>query len=644
MIYHPPYLHAENCRLKPPKGSKAAEREELAAREFAARDRKKRKRRGGEEGEEEVVGYGGGGGCLGGSAMTDLLDGGSGGDLKKKPLSKEDRKRMREEKLEALAEEIRLKSKKMRRERKERTRKIREEEEDGDFLSGPTLELPPNGYHGDEVTTARVIEDEKKRRRRDEKIDALPKTTTTTAAVLDEDSLISLPDDDRSSSSDDDDDDDDECDDKDLDDLKSEYAAALSRIFPSELRVTYTPVTECELYHSEELPDQTLWGGPPSARSEEDRRLGVRGLLAKYHSSEALLGMSTTRFSQEELVERILKESYGPEGSHFSGFVTITGGRQRNGKSLVEDSFGMCHQRVKVEKEQLGGFTRLQALKQCNYDREAADRLLTKITSNPCTLSRKSFHEKGETISLPFLAFLIREKGLTDFRIRHFLWYSFRPGLRGYIEGLLQRRHELKRQKAKPLLQDTLKLLANGYYGFCSASSTNYAKTRVVKESYLSKMSWNHPLSLNGGEVYRVNPLGVVRSKAQLERGGGKGGKTLRESDADIVYSIMSHAPRAKINNILQVSSAILSASRLIFFEKISLMLRVFRENCFEGSYIDTDSYLASVSHLPLSSLLKPEYEDQWEEIESFLFEKDSPVHQTSKLKIEGVFETGLFR
>jgi hypothetical protein len=155
-------------------------------------------------------------------------------------------------------------------------------------------------------------------------------------------------------------------------------------------------------------------------------------------------------------------ESPSPsEGGTFSGFLLLTGG-QESKKDILEGSFGFLHQRSTLQPEDLGHFTRMQALIRARGNVEQAEKFLKRMAEEPGTLSRTFFHERGETISTEFFKFLVQHRGLTGYRIRHFIFYRSALHLSPYITDKLQLRYDLRKVPNQQLLRELLKLLLNG--------------------------------------------------------------------------------------------------------------------------------------------------------------------------------------
>lgn len=105
--------------------------------------------------------------------------------------------------------------------------------------------------------------------------------------------------------------------------------------------------------------------------------------------------------------------------------------------------------------------------------------------------------------------------------------------------------------------------------GFCSIEGPNFPRTRVVSESYLNKQK-KTPLGMLDENVIQVSLLGTVQKPKRK---------------IDLLYSITSKRPTAKISNLVQVAGTILGQSRNIFLGKILTILRFFDPALVEIAY-----------------------------------------------------------
>jgi hypothetical protein len=227
---------------------------------------------------------------------------------------------------------------------------------------------------------------------------------------------------------------------RDADALKEAYARALTRVAPDRLAVAYAATFECDFLHRErvEIPGirhvasrQTPAGGPAQLMwPEEGQDLG--------EGEERLPPWNwpppKTSVSEAELVRSVVAGE-----RTYEGFVVIAGGRE-TARDLPEGTFGFCHQRCRAPV--VGEFTAFQGREMEDLD----DASMKRSRDNEYTMTRRSFHDGGETISTPYLQFLVRERGLVDFRILHFVHYPLRLYIRPFVTSFLQRRWDISRR------------------------------------------------------------------------------------------------------------------------------------------------------------------------------------------------------
>ena len=241
--------------------------------------------------------------------------------------------------------------------------------------------------------------------------------------------------------------------------LRKDFAEAMTNVRPDKLKVEFEAIHTCDFYHSDAAP-HGWW--PDTGRWDP------RKILETQYPKESVLGFADRGYrNQEELVTRILEGGYNcEESSDLGGFVCISGGSEADFPVGSVDheiglQFGFCHQRTRLDLDkQVGSFTKFQARMQCHGDREEARKLLEKLTENEVTLARRSFStEAAETISLDYLRFLTIHRKFHSFRIDHFIHYQMRDYLKGYVVGMLQKRHELRKRPGYELMSSLLKLL-----------------------------------------------------------------------------------------------------------------------------------------------------------------------------------------
>lgn len=122
----------------------------------------------------------------------------------------------------------------------------------------------------------------------------------------------------------------------DEDDLKVEYCAAMSSVYPDQLLLSYAVCHECRFLHSKTPPDPATFNKLTSGGSKRTKQQDawskystVREYLAKEHPIDSLLGNRKKSYTQKELVTKIMESGYNSiPGNEFSGFACITGGQE----------------------------------------------------------------------------------------------------------------------------------------------------------------------------------------------------------------------------------------------------------------------------------------------------------------------------
>jgi hypothetical protein len=348
----------------------------------------------------------------------------------------------------------------------------------------------------------------------------------------------------------------------------------MTAVDPTNLVVRYDAVHECDFLHRGKFPSletlRSLEDGDEAATRGD--YLSPRDLLLSKHGEDALVGFGSLGGfdNQEHFVRTMLEAGDNSEpGNDFGGFVVVAGGREtREDDGLLPRQFGFCHQRCRLTPDQLGNFTRMQAVMM--HGPKEADKELRRLLANLGTLSRTGFHEGGELLTLDYARFLVRERGFKDFRVLHVMLYKTRHYLTQFFKMLLQRRHELLRVPNSELSRLLLKLAGNSVYGFGAIEGRNFPRTRIVSESYLKKKKLGDRLSLTGPDVYQVTLLGAVQKPDKYP---------------DLLYAVTSHMPDERISNTIQMSANILGQSRVIFLSKLLFMLRCFDPRKVEVAY-----------------------------------------------------------
>lgn len=93
-------------------------------------------------------------------------------------------------------------------------------------------------------------------------------------------------------------------------------------------------------------------------------------------------------------------------------------------------------------------------------------------------------------------------------------------------------------------------------YGASCLSPANYSDTTVCTSSHLNKLL-KKP---NHGNIIQVSLVGATMPEV---------------GSPDLLYAVTKSQPKVRISNILQMSGAILSASRFVFLGHLSLLFSI---------------------------------------------------------------------
>jgi hypothetical protein len=377
-----------------------------------------------------------------------------------------------------------------------------------------------------------------------------------------------------------------------LDRMKVRYAEAMTAVFPERLRVEYHATSLCDFAHRDVVRLPTLFRSAGFSGGHVGRfDLGKRNVMEYLNERlerrrqerppwNASGRIPARSMSEEWLVGRIMARD--PD---YEGFVVICGGEEK-AEDLLPGQMGFCMQRCKIPR--VGSFTEWQGEELEERSGGAYRDVVENMREKEYTLTRTSFHERGETISTSYLRFLIAERKLEGFKIRHFVQYPLRAYLSPFVEGVLQRRWDItRRQKERAaagggeegdgdddqLMSACLKLIGNGLYGFAAIQPTNFCKIRLVSEGYLKTLRGARRAGRMGKadeNIFRYTLMGAFPKKDSY----------------DMLYSLTCANPNAKIRNILQMSATILSNSRVVFLGRTLELLRLLDPSKVELMYM----------------------------------------------------------
>ena len=282
-----------------------------------------------------------------------------------------------------------------------------------------------------------------------------------------------------------------------LDEFREGLALWMSELEPENLLVRYRTLTACQLFHL----DREL-----NLEEYVERSLGKYSCLPRAYS------LWRKSWHVDHLVEKILE-------GEVTGFVTLNGGSEDEAKgNVLERNFGFCVQKKRPSVCDLSDFTLRQIVARERI--EDTQHLRAFLKKSPeRTLAARSFSAEtgGETISTTYFCWLVRERGLRDYKITHFIQYKFSDYSKDFLEPILERRHRYKRE-GMTVGAETLKLVANGSFGYTALESSNYDTTLYKTDVSLSKTRKRLASSLS---MKNASFVGVVKFK-QATRNRGR--------------------------------------------------------------------------------------------------------------------------
>lgn len=255
------------------------------------------------------------------------------------------------------------------------------------------------------------------------------------------------------------------------------------------------------------------------------------------------------------------------DGGSLGGFLLLRGGRLADSTSPADVNMGYCITRLPTPLDQVGRFTTWQSASMTEGNKDAAQQLLLRYCANELTVARRSFPDSGELVGADQFRFLVREKGLHDYKIQHYIFYRHAHFLSDFFAGLAQRRHDLVRNPdaVGGVEELTLKQLSNSAYGHSCMESRNFSSTTVVSDAHMVKKRL-----LDDPRVSDITLLGATLPPGLRTGGGGTGKK---ETLPRLMFALTRSNTDAHITNLAQLAAAVLSSSRVIFMGALSELL-----------------------------------------------------------------------
>ena len=109
------------------------------------------------------------------------------------------------------------------------------------------------------------------------------------------------------------------------------------------------------------------------------------------------------------------------------------------------------------------------------------------------------------------------------------------------------------------------------------------------------------------------------------------------------LYTVEMSGHRRPVFNNAAKAVAILSNSKVLFFDHLHRMMSCLNPKCAELCYVDTDSCIWSLSFDSLDDCLLPDKKQEWLEAD-IIADESSPLSCHGKMKLEGNFRAGRFK
>ena len=402
-----------------------------------------------------------------------------------------------------------------------------------------------------------------------------------------------------------------------LDSFRTNYANAMSNVYPHNVTFQYHTFYECDFFHS---------NNEISFRYNiaTDSPLTSLKFIVMAHPDCVYSKRNSHTYNIVNLINGIRMGS-------ITGFVTLYGGEEATSND-ANDFFGYCVQNYKPTHTDVSPYTRKQIEHFKNIN---AKKYLDKHQIG-LTLNSGTFHSE-ETISTIYLQWLMTSRGFFNFTITHFIEYKFTLHSNDFLLPLLHQRHTAKLQKDN-VSTECIKLICNGSFGYNALESSNYNTIRLMKGATLKRYGKN--ISAYFG-LDKIKLISIITTTPLPSLDGEP-----KEPTYDFLYAVTITGKFNNIKNSLPKAVAILSNSKALFLNHIRILLECLDPNLAELCYIDTDSCIFSFTYSTLEECLLPTKKDFFK-AQNILATPElekGPDSYHGKLKCEGLFYGGLFR
>ena len=293
------------------------------------------------------------------------------------------------------------------------------------------------------------------------------------------------------------------------DSFREGLARALTAVRPNKATFVYTRTTTCELLHGSDLSREV-----PSTLRNCPTTFGTALEACLIERAEEFLYLPPAERDRSLDVRREVLPAIAAGG--LTGFVTIKGGEESisvRERCPAAGMFGFCVQKYSPSGRQVSAFTRRQISDYHGFEsaddvEEFVKRQLTR------TVNSGTFHT-WETVTTSYLRWLMNARGFSGFRVKHLAVYNFSDDPKHFLEPILQRRHDAKRQ-GNVVAAECLKLIGNGSFGYNGLESTNYTNVRLLREASYKKQRYT---GLAHRNLKHTTLLSLVRDKVKAGKG-----------------------------------------------------------------------------------------------------------------------------
>jgi len=294
--------------------------------------------------------------------------------------------------------------------------------------------------------------------------------------------------------------------------FKAGLAECLSNVYPDRVTFGYTTTTSCDLFHGTDRCPIV-----PTTRSEiggRDGRMFATALEAclAERADEFLYVSPRDRQRSLDVEREVLP---GVRSGSLTGFLTIKGGRESTSaiaESPAAARFGFCVQKYAPSSGKISEFTKQQISELLGHENADVTEAYVKAQA-PRTLNSGTFHV-WETVTTSYLRWLMRERGFAGFRVRHLLVYKFNDEPKNFLEPVLQRRHDSKRQ-GNTVAAECLKLIGNGSFGYNALEAINYSCVRLMTGETIKKKRLT---SLAEADLKHITMIGMIRVRSKTAK------------------------------------------------------------------------------------------------------------------------------